>query len=300
MVDCPPLDAKSAGRAVAVNDAVVTSGQLGRMVGSMAIGRTGPVRATGSSARPLGSTAYNLSNGGPVLMWGLDAMATTFVAPPRSARPPVRVARGQEVVAWNRTIGVCVRGAGRRTPHGRRRTRRAVAIRLGEQRSLLGTLPEATFAADTAELRRLKRAPPLRTGVPSSAGSTICSSRASTPPNRESRPHREAELKLAPAECATGETGAGKTIFAQAIGLLLGTKGDAAAVGPAGAEAYVEAELDVPDGFFDEDELAALAELRPEDESGLVLARRVFADGRTRAYAGAVGCATTSPPRPSG
>ena len=53
---------------------------------------------------------------------------------------------------------------------------------------------------------------------------------------------------------------------------------------PAG-EAYVEAELDLPEGFFDDDELAGLAELAPEDEPGLVLARRVFADGRTRAYA---------------
>jgi len=83
----------------------------------------------------------------------------------------------------------------------------------------------------------------------------------------------------------TGETGAGKTIFAQAIGLLLGARADASAVGADGTEAYVEAELDVPDGFFDEDELGPLAELRPEGEAGLVLARRVFADGRTRAYA---------------
>jgi DNA repair protein RecN (Recombination protein N) len=83
----------------------------------------------------------------------------------------------------------------------------------------------------------------------------------------------------------TGETGAGKTILAQAIGLLLGAKGDAAFVGPGAEEAYVEAEFDVPVGLLEEDELAALAELRPEDEEGLVLARRVFADGRTRAYA---------------
>ena len=41
----------------------------------------------------------------------------------------------------------------------------------------------------------------------------------------------------------------------------------------------------MPDGFFDDGGLEALAELRPEDEPGLVLARRVFADGRTRAYA---------------
>ena len=64
---------------------------------------------------------------------------------------------------------------------------------------------------------------------------------------------REAELELtAGLNVLSGETGAGKTIFAQAIGLLLGVKGDAAAVGPGGSEAYVEAEFDVPDGFFDE------------------------------------------------
>jgi DNA repair protein RecN (Recombination protein N) len=96
---------------------------------------------------------------------------------------------------------------------------------------------------------------------------------------------REAELELAPGlNAITGETGAGKTILAQAIGLLLGARGDAALVGPDGDEAYVEAELDIPDRLL-EDKFENLAELRPEDEEGLVLARRVFADGRTRAYA---------------
>src|ERR671911_1738064 len=71
----------------------------------------------------------------------------------------------------------------------------------------------------------------------------------------------------------------------QAVGLLLGARGDAGVVGAAGAEAYVEAELDLPDGFFEDEELAGLAELAPENEPGLVLARRVFADGRTRGYA---------------
>ncbi|HUG64195.1 MAG TPA: AAA family ATPase [Gaiellaceae bacterium] len=97
---------------------------------------------------------------------------------------------------------------------------------------------------------------------------------------------RGAELTFGPGlNAVTGETGAGKTIFAQAIGLLLGARADASAVGAEGTEAYVEAELDVPDGFFDDEELAALAELRPEGETGLVIARRVFGDGRTRAYA---------------
>jgi DNA repair protein RecN (Recombination protein N) len=97
---------------------------------------------------------------------------------------------------------------------------------------------------------------------------------------------REAELEFAPGlNALSGETGAGKTIFAQAVGLLLGQKGEASAVGPAAEEAYVEAELELPEGFFDEEEFTALAELQPAGEEGLVLARRVFADGRTRAYA---------------
>jgi DNA repair protein RecN (Recombination protein N) len=97
---------------------------------------------------------------------------------------------------------------------------------------------------------------------------------------------RHAELELAAGlNAITGETGAGKTILAQAVGLLLGARGDQSFVGPDGEEAYVEAELDLPDGLFDEEGFEALAELRPEDEPGLVIARRVFRDGRTRAYA---------------
>jgi DNA repair protein RecN (Recombination protein N) len=95
---------------------------------------------------------------------------------------------------------------------------------------------------------------------------------------------READLVFSPAlNAVTGETGAGKTILAQAIGLLLGAPGDAGYIGPGAAEAYVEAELDATDQLFDG--LDALVELRPEGEEGLVAARRVFADGRTRAYA---------------
>ena len=97
---------------------------------------------------------------------------------------------------------------------------------------------------------------------------------------------RRAELDFAPGlNAITGETGAGKTILAQAVGLLLGAKGDASYIGPDASEAYVEAELEVPEGAFDDESLDRLAELRPEDEELLILARRIFPDGRTRAYA---------------
>src|SRR5438128_5387436 len=86
----------------------------------------------------------------------------------------------------------------------------------------------------------------------------------------------EAELELGPGlNAITGETGAGKTILAQAIGLLLGAKGDAGFVGPGAEEAYVEAEFDLAPDLLEEEGLEALAELRPEDEDALVLARRV-------------------------
>lgn len=151
-VALPTLDvdiAENDGTNVAVNDVVVTSGELGRMVelewavGGEDLGRVpcdGIICST-----PSGSTAYNLSNGGPVLMWGIDALATTFVAPHSLHARPLVVPRGKEVVVWNRTpdlpVVVLVDGhrVGAAEPDGR------IAIRLGEARSLLATLPEATF-----------------------------------------------------------------------------------------------------------------------------------------------------------
>jgi DNA repair protein RecN (Recombination protein N) len=97
---------------------------------------------------------------------------------------------------------------------------------------------------------------------------------------------KEADLAFGPGlNAVTGETGAGKTILAQAVGLLLGAPGDAGYLGPDAAEAYVEAELDLPESLLQEDGIDTIAEFRPDGEEGLVAARRVFSDGRTRAYA---------------
>ena len=98
---------------------------------------------------------------------------------------------------------------------------------------------------------------------------------------------REAELELAPGlNAITGETGAGKTILAQAIGLLLGARGDAALDRRRrGDEAYVEAELDLPDGCSTTRRSARSPSCGRRARTALVLARRIFADGRTRAYA---------------
>jgi NAD+ kinase len=133
----------------AVNDVVVAGGTLGRMIElGYSIGgeELGHQPCDGLiCASPTGSTAYNLSNGGPVLVWGLDAMAVTFVAPHALDIRPLVVPRGADVTVRNVTpeldMTVLVDGheVGRLAPG------EDALVRVGERSALLGTLPEMTF-----------------------------------------------------------------------------------------------------------------------------------------------------------
>jgi NAD+ kinase len=134
---------------VAVNDVVVASAVLGRMVElEWQIGDEGlgTVACDGViCATPTGSTAYNLSNGGPVLVWGLDAMAVTFVAPHSLHARSLVVPRSREVVVRNQTpdVGVTVLVDGHElTGLSMGGT---VSVKLGGRQALLAVLPEATF-----------------------------------------------------------------------------------------------------------------------------------------------------------
>ncbi len=150
VVELATVDVEVEGqRSVAVNDVVVTSSTLGRMVeldwrvGGEVLGRVpcdGVICAT-----PTGSTAYNLSNGGPVLAWGLDAMAVTFVSPHSLHARPLVLPRSREVEVWNRTpdVNVVVLVDGHRLTELAAGER--VSARLGDRAALLAVLPEATF-----------------------------------------------------------------------------------------------------------------------------------------------------------
>lgn len=150
VVELPTLEVEHPnGTSAAVNDVVVPSAMLGRMielewaVGGEELGRQpcdGIICAT-----PSGSTAYNLSNGGPVLMWGLDAMAVTFVAPHSLHARPLVIPRGADLIVWNRTPDVlaAVLADGHRVSELESGER--AVVRIAEERSLLATLPEATF-----------------------------------------------------------------------------------------------------------------------------------------------------------
>jgi len=81
----------------------------------------------------------------------------------------------------------------------------------------------------------------------------------------------------------TGETGAGKSILLDSLGLALGQRADAGLVRQGAAQASVTASFDVPPGHA---ALAALGEAGLEAEPGepVVIRRVLRADGGSRAY----------------
>jgi NAD+ kinase len=150
VVQLVTLEVEAGGaRAAAVNDVVALSAVRGRMVelewriGGEELGVEpcdGMICAT-----PAGSTAYNLSNGGPVLVRGLDAMAITFIAAHSLRARPMVVPRGLTVEIGNRTPDVAVSVLVDGHAIAEIDAGVPVSVKLGDQKCLLAALPEATF-----------------------------------------------------------------------------------------------------------------------------------------------------------
>ncbi len=95
----------------------------------------------------------------------------------------------------------------------------------------------------------------------------------------------KAELRLGEGlNAITGETGAGKTVLAHSLDLLMGGKARPQIVRPGAEEAWVEGVFDLPLGLLDDPSFSELAERLPEGAEEVVLGRRVGAGGRTSAF----------------
>ena len=150
VVELRTLEVESQGeRHVAVNDVVLRSSVLGRMIElSWSLGGEdlGRVRCDGViCATPAGSTAYNLSNGGPVLVWGLEAMAVSFLAPHSLHIRPLVVPQGRALEVANCTADVDASLLVDGQAAGSLGAGESAVVRVDDQASLLATLPEATF-----------------------------------------------------------------------------------------------------------------------------------------------------------
>lgn len=96
-----------------------------------------------------------------------------------------------------------------------------------------------------------------------------------------------AELRLGPGlNVLTGETGAGKTVLAHSLDLLMGGKARRNILRPGADEAWVEGVFDLPPEWADDPEMAPYLERLPAGSSELILGRRVSASGRTSAFLG--------------
>ena len=114
VVELPTLEVVNGGTPhVAVNDVVVTSRRRSAgwssSSGRSAARTSAASPATGSSARRRPARPPTTSRtAGRCSMWGLDAMATTFVAPHSLHARPLVVPRGKDVLVVNRTPDVPV------------------------------------------------------------------------------------------------------------------------------------------------------------------------------------------------
>ncbi len=96
-----------------------------------------------------------------------------------------------------------------------------------------------------------------------------------------------AELRLDTGlNAITGETGAGKTVLAHSLDLLMGGRARPQIVRPGADEAWVEGVFALPPATLDDPELAEIAERLPEGADEVVLGRRIGVSGRTSAFIG--------------
>jgi NAD+ kinase len=106
----------------------------------------GHVRCDGLVAStPVGSTGYNLANGGPVLAWGVEGYTVSFIAPHTLTARALVVAPGDTLTVLNTSerddVEVTTDGRTVADLHPRRR----IDVSFADNEVLLAQIPGATF-----------------------------------------------------------------------------------------------------------------------------------------------------------
>ena len=116
---------------------------LGYSVGSEQLGR---VRCDGLvAATPVGSTGYNLANGGPVLAWGVEGFVVSFIAPHTLTARALVVAPSDPLTVTNESERDAVDVTTDGRPVGSLDPGEELAVRFHDDQVLLAQLPGASF-----------------------------------------------------------------------------------------------------------------------------------------------------------
>lgn len=108
VVEMPGIELSADGRSwIAMNDVSIHRRQGMRVADlsySIAAEEVGRVRCDGLViATPTGSTGYNLANGGPVMAWGVEGYAVSFIAPHSLTARALVVAPADVLAVQNRS-----------------------------------------------------------------------------------------------------------------------------------------------------------------------------------------------------
>jgi NAD+ kinase len=152
IVALPTIELLHQGRRhTAINDVLVTSATQGRMavldwdVNGVRMGERGCDGLVIATA--VGSTGYNLSAGGPIMNWGVDAMVLTFVAPHALDARALVLSHGHEIKVTSRSKGFSSRVVVDGHVVGSLEEDGVAEIHMGLSTARLALLPDRPFLA---------------------------------------------------------------------------------------------------------------------------------------------------------
>jgi NAD+ kinase len=134
---------------IAINDVSIhrhAGNRVASLAYSVGADEVGSVRCDGLVvATPAGSTGYNLANGGPVMAWGVEGFAVSFIAPHSLTARALVVAPGDVLTVRNRSDDESVDVAIDGRPITTLAAGASLQVRFDDRRGLLAQLPGATF-----------------------------------------------------------------------------------------------------------------------------------------------------------